>query len=263
MDANSVINLSWKNVLEQIVAVDASFESSEIIGQLSLDRSKVACPSFHEQFVGDVIECFHQYTKISDYNLYADVNMPLIKPRSITTIEKDTPRTYDAFKSDGMRQRADFEKILRSFLIVSSSLCGGEYCQGWNFSAGSYCIRQDEDIHQQFAKYMIALKIRGLVVLYRKSFALDKFVTEFRWQLQHCANTRLACSQMDRFGYSPTMYAMEWFLTSFATYLPMESLRLVQDMMLVGVSNTLLKVGVTIIAILADSIVKCQGIETI
>jgi hypothetical protein len=73
-----------------------------------------------------------------------------IEERARKLIGKDVGRTLDVFLTAAQAAdlgiaalRSSFELKLHFFLLMSSAMTTGEYCQGWNFLAAGYIVSYD------------------------------------------------------------------------------------------------------------------------
>lgn len=194
--------------------------------------------------------------------LYEESQKFVIDEREKTNIEKDVHRTFGVFTRNRLLQIqfrlrvAHYDEALKAVLLAATH--ERKYTQGLNFLAALF-ILHDNDEHDSFILLCYLLKQRHLEVLFDSRYSsLLEYMKVFEKRLRR--NNRSVYTYFKSVGFEPICYAIEWFTTCFIVSSPGsgELSSCVVDMLLMGFTDAMLRVGLAVLDLLEPFILTLE-----
>jgi hypothetical protein len=130
-------------------------------------------------------------------------------------------------------------------LILNAASVSIAYCQGMNFIAAIFLLNYSEK--DSFILFSFLMNERNLKVLFNpKSSCLVDYIKLFEKRLK--LNYRKVYDHFKAINFSAFCYTIEWFTTCFIVSNPNELSACVIDMLLIDINDTLIRIGLSIIA---------------
>jgi hypothetical protein len=179
-------------------------------------------------------------------------------------INKDVHRTFGLFERN-------FAKICSTLKKNHSQYCKGlfrvliacsheiSYCQGVNFIAAAFILNEGDE-KQSFTILSFLLRQRHLgILLDSKCSSLAEYIKVFEKKLRKFNKPMYLL--LKTLGFDPCCFAVEWFTTCFTVSCPGELSFCVIDLLLVGIDNIMIRVGLAIVDMLSPLISRNMSIE--
>lgn len=174
-----------------------------------------------------------------------------IDERERINISKDVNRTFGAFTRNRLMQiqfrlnDVKYSESLKAVLLASSH--ERRYCQGFNFLAALFILNESSD-KESFILLCFLLRQRHLEILFNPACSsLLEYMKVFEKRLR--SNNRNVFRHFRSIGFDTICYAIEWFTTCFIVSSPSsgELSSCVVDMLLLGFTDPLLRVGLAVL----------------
>lgn len=190
------------------------------------------------------------------YNETKDTPLP---EKELVKIDKDVPRTFGLFVRNSRYLRLNFPNDLQRYydglrdVLIAVSRDRG-YCQGINFIAASVLL-QTASIQSSAIILNFLLKHRKLEILFDPRYsALLDYMKIFEKRLRkYVPNVYHHFKKCD---FTTVSYAIEWFTTCFIVTCPGELSLCVLDLLMAGVEDAMLRVGLGLLKVLESKLVK-------
>lgn len=179
-----------------------------------------------------------------------------------SVIRRDVNRTLpqdELFKEKGGKGQVALFRLLRALAI---RLCDIGYCQSLNFIVATLIGVLPDDEPAVFQCALALLLRHSLVDLYRPKFPKLGVVV---WQFDRIVEGFLpkVHTALVRHGVNSEYYAIQWFLTLFASDLPQSIVRRVWDRFLIAGWRIVVQVGLALLYTIQDvipSMDTCQAL---
>lgn len=190
--------------------------------------------------------------------MYAESRSFPVDDRERVNIDKDVHRTFGVFTRNRLLQiqfrlnEKEYSESLKSVLIAATH--ERRYCQGFNFLAALFILSESGD-KESFTLLCFLLRQRHLEVLFNPTYScLMEYMKVFEKRLRR--HNRGVYSRFKAIGFEPVCYAIEWFTTCFIVSSPSsgELSSCVIDMLLLGMQDAMLRVGLAVIDCLEPQI---------
>lgn len=179
-----------------------------------------------------------------------------------SVIRRDVNRTLpqeELFKEKGGQGQTMLFRLLRA---VAIRLCDIGYCQSLNFIVATLIGVFPDDEAAAFHCSLALLLRHSLVDQYRPSFAklgvtvwqFDKIVEAFLPKVHDCLQV---------IGVNAEYYAIQWFLTLFASDLPQPTVRRIWDRFLVAGWQVVVQIGLALLYGVQDDIEHLDSCEAL
>ena len=173
-------------------------------------------------------------------------------------IQKDINRTYGLFcRSSQLAsfvfglKRGAYLKSLNHLLLAASKKYG--YTQGMNFVAANFLLHYSE--RESFILFCFLMEERHLNILFNpKTACLVEYIKVFEKRLK--MHYRKLYDHLKEIGFVGFCYAIEWFTTCFLVSNPGEVSACVFDMLMIDVKDTLIRVGLSVLANLESQLLS-------
>eukprot|EP00873_Tetraselmis_striata_P007410 jgi/Tetstr1/427674/TSEL_017799.t1 len=173
-------------------------------------------------------------------------------------IFKDVSRSFPTheFFRDKANQQALY-RLLRAYAAYDPEI---GYCQGMNFVAGAVLLYLAPGESDAFAAMVVLMQERGL----RGHYTHDMRMLQVRlWQMGQLMPAALV-EHLEQHGVLTALYASAWFLTLFASEMPLSFVGRMLDVLLSASDDSvLMKVALRIMAELQPRLLELQDMESI
>jgi len=179
-----------------------------------------------------------------------------------SVIRRDVNRTLpqeELFKAKGGQGQIMLFRLLRAIAI---RLCDIGYCQSLNFIVATLIGVFPDDEAAAFHCALALLLRHSLVDQYRPSFSklgvtiwqFDKIVEAFLPKVHDCLQAH---------GVNAEFYAIQWFLTLFASDLPQPTVRRIWDRFLVAGWQVVVQVALALLYSVQDTLPQLDNCEAL
>jgi len=179
-----------------------------------------------------------------------------------SAIRRDVNRTLpqeELFKEKGGQGQTMLFRLLRAIAIRLSDI---GYCQSLNFIVATLIGVFPNDEAAVFHCALALLLRHSLIDQYRPSFAklgvtiwqFDKIVEAFLPKVHDC---------LQQHGVNAEYYAIQWFLTLFASDLPQTTVRRIWDRFLVAGWQVVVQVALALLYAVQDDLPQLEGCEAL
>lgn len=219
---------------------------------LEIDVLKQLANGMRSEFIPEVWR--NIYSAIFDeYDTIA------IDEREKNKIDKDVPRTFTLFarcsrslKINLPEDMSEYHEALTKVLRLASVDRG--YCQGVNFIAAQLLVDL-ADTKEAFIVLSYLLKNCQMEILFDSRYsALFDYMRIFEKKLRRY-NERLY-KHLKRCQFRASSYAVEWFTTCFVVTCPGEMAMCVIDLILGGVNDIMIRVGLSLLTALQHRLIR-------
>ena len=193
--------------------------------------------------------------------LYDESSSFDLSDSEIDKIEKDVFRTYSLFTRNSARVHIDphmnldeYYIGLRRVLYAASHTAGG-YCQGINFIAAAFLLGTENNEKESFTVLCYLLKQRNYEVLFSPKYSsLVEYMKMFEKRLRK--HNKEVYNHFQLHGFTTVCYAIEWFTTMFIVTSPGDLSSCSIDLVLIGMDDALIRVGLAVLDCLGPKILK-------
>lgn len=176
-------------------------------------------------------------------------------------ISKDIHRTFGLFSRNIPQFKVLLDSTapviyesLQSVLLASSHERG--YCQGVNFLVAAFLLSEDSE-RNAFIIHCYLMKQLHLEVLFNPRYSsLVEYMSVFQKKLRK-HNARVY-SHFKAVNFGSVCFAVEWFTTLFLVTCSAEFSFCVIDLVLCGVHNAMIRVGLAIMDALEERVLACD-----
>ena len=180
-------------------------------------------------------------------------------------ISKDVHRTFAVFENSlSIPALLAFKfrksKYYRDLEVVLSAISHyHNYCQGMNFIVGSFLFN-GFSARESFILMNFLLRQRHMEILYNpKSSSLVDYINLFDKRFRKMLKPLYL--HFKEVTYYSFCFAIEWFTTCFTVCCPVDFSNLVFDLIFVGISDIMLRIGLGAMQLLTDELINLNQEE--